>query len=975
MTDVIGNRGLSLCLVCAFIWSGEAYAADPESFRTPEYREGSWEALEPGAAPLPTGWAYDMVNLADAFAAGATGAGVKVGVFDAVFGVHHPELLGAVDHATFIKGGVPVSLLDEPHNYDADHYPAHGTMVAGVIGARRNGSGMHGVAPDSRLYLFDTNSDTAVDMDFDLTVPAAESVAATGVSIINNSWGIPYLIDYRHYDRFDPADWGGPDFPEDWFDAATREEVGAAPGQMEYGLSRSIQTTRILAESGALMVVATGNSSLENPSVPAVLPHWESHLEGQWIAVAAVNRDGEATEYTNKCGMAADWCIAAPAGERDVYPHDYVWAPVGGGEPGDYGYEKFVGTSAAAPIVSGVAALTLSTFPWMTTHQLQQTVLTTAQDRGDRETYGWGIVDAAAAIRGPRLFQFDWDVDLLGQASTFSNDITGTGGLAVVNGLLELAGENTFDGDVRVAGEGQVHLTGSVEARVEVARAGALSGDGLMHSGRVDGTLLGQGLQVEGDLTLGASATFAKLLPPGSNPALQGGQGGTLSLDGSLLANTPAMLEAGLAEDRIADFPGGVEGDFSIVQSGMVWYSAASVISPETVDVRLDRANLDRTARRLGLSANQASVLHGLGGALPDPGETSSTPAMKLARAFYGMDDENVPRSLSLFDNAASADAVAMVARSHARLHMLTRSRGRINEAEAAPPPLGYRDDNGHSLKAFSRVDHRKMAQATAWGRLFGGKGKTGDTDQEWSGGVIGLERSAGTDSRVGVAASLTRSRGRSSAAGGDARSVGGGAYGSWSPVPEWRHSGAITLTHDWYDLERDLASIGASRATGKATGWSVAASTEIAYSVGGPLALEPFAGIRLTHVHRSGYVEENLDDLGLDVSSTGFNSVRSIAGLRGVIELAPGHVAQPTLNVSAQWEHEMADRSVVSTQSFAGQPFRTTSTKLGRDHLVLDAAFDVNISERLQGSIGYNGFFAKDVSAHQARATLVAHF
>jgi len=70
----------------------------------------------------------------------ATGKGVKVAVFDSGIDEHHEDLEGAV------KGSV--NFTPDP---DADAY-GHGTHCAGIIGARRNGKGINGVAPDCDLY-------------------------------------------------------------------------------------------------------------------------------------------------------------------------------------------------------------------------------------------------------------------------------------------------------------------------------------------------------------------------------------------------------------------------------------------------------------------------------------------------------------------------------------------------------------------------------------------------------------------------------------------------------------------------------------------------------------------------------------------------------------------------------------------------------------------------------------------------------
>ncbi len=100
--------------------------SDPASFETAEYRRSG--ALEP-------------VNASTLFAAGASGAGVTVGIIDTGIDTGHSELVGAIHPAsTDIKRGDPLA--------DGS---GHGTAVAGLIGARRNGSATHGIAYNARL--------------------------------------------------------------------------------------------------------------------------------------------------------------------------------------------------------------------------------------------------------------------------------------------------------------------------------------------------------------------------------------------------------------------------------------------------------------------------------------------------------------------------------------------------------------------------------------------------------------------------------------------------------------------------------------------------------------------------------------------------------------------------------------------------------------------------------------------------------
>ena len=73
----------------------------------------------------------------------STGRGVAVAVIDTGADTEHPDLRGrGIQTANFVEGGEQSFPLDR-----------HGTAIAGVIGARADGVGLEGVAPDTRLSV------------------------------------------------------------------------------------------------------------------------------------------------------------------------------------------------------------------------------------------------------------------------------------------------------------------------------------------------------------------------------------------------------------------------------------------------------------------------------------------------------------------------------------------------------------------------------------------------------------------------------------------------------------------------------------------------------------------------------------------------------------------------------------------------------------------------------------------------------
>ena len=88
----------------------------------------------------------------------------------------------------------------------------------------------------------------------------------------------------------------------------------------------------------------------------ALLPE----LQGHNVVVVALAEDGSIADYSNRCGIAADWCIAAPgSGIIGAY-----FGPQGTGVARGVG-----GTSYASPLVTGGLALMKQLFRNQLSHQ------------------------------------------------------------------------------------------------------------------------------------------------------------------------------------------------------------------------------------------------------------------------------------------------------------------------------------------------------------------------------------------------------------------------------------------------------------------------------------------------------------------------------------------------------------------------------------------------------------------------------
>ena len=141
-----------------------------------------------------------------------------------------------------------------------------------------------------------------------------------------------------------------------------------------------------------------GRFDARSVSIAAGLPVRIPELRGHVIAVVAIGRDGRIAEFSNRCGIAANWCMAAPGeGVRAAYfgpaPDD--------GSPAYRSASIVGGTSVAAPMVTGGLAVMKHLFrDQLSNTELVDRLFRTA-DRtgiyGDSATYGRGLLNLGAA--------------------------------------------------------------------------------------------------------------------------------------------------------------------------------------------------------------------------------------------------------------------------------------------------------------------------------------------------------------------------------------------------------------------------------------------------------------------------------------------------------------------------------------------------------------------------------------------------
>lgn len=663
--------------------------------------------------PLPCVYRYNgpkdnilvPTNADLAHTAGFTGAGVKVGILDDRQKTPYAPLDGQVVWSKDYTGAPADQRDPSPLN-------GHGTSIAAVlagkaVGTLYDGSAYKGgVAPDARLYwgaVCWNNRCSTQSIEY-----AVNDMAAQGVRLFNASIG--------GYD--------GNEADNDYSAGVWARTVGRA----------------VLAANG-LIAFSTGNDSAPDAGGSALAPYADARLRDHWLAVTAVTVDAQGNPsgkagYANVCGKAKDWCLAAPGLAYAPGVPDSAFSSSGGGD----------GTSVSTAIVTGVAALVWQAFPWMSASNVQQTVLTTATDLGDPgvdAVYGWGMVNAAKAVKGPGQFLAAFDADVGSGSYTFANAIGGSGSLTKRGaGTLTLSADNTYTGLTSVAG-GTLNLTGALAGSVQVASGATFQTSG----GRIGGGYTAQ-----------AGATTA--VQVGAPLSITG----AASLNGGLKLLAPAQTYSVKPTETVLTAGGGVSGTFSSLTYGSgLFYTATLAYKPNAVEATMTRTSAGLTAQAQGLSplvvagGRQADAL------------IAYTDAKAAAGATWESDASL--RAAARLMSAPSLDAAAV------SLESLTGRTQAVGQSLAVREAL----DDGRLLadRAVLPVDGTgAWVQASGqWGRLDGRGGVGADATR--SGLVIGADGEVRDGLTVGVALSAGKDKAALDAGAGriDGHRVGLAAY------------------------------------------------------------------------------------------------------------------------------------------------------------------------------------------------------
>ena len=352
-----------------------------------------------GLASIDADEAYGKVRLLKGENT-SPGSGVTIGFVDTGIDTDHPAFAGKTVTEQFLLDAVDETAVTLQTGITF----SHGTSVASIAaGARLSGNSAahHGVAWGADIAMFaiplksPSNVYTPVTLeklasdDADFASVLTEALAwrdgERRVDILNLSIGYPGLIN-RYSEQNLRDNLGQTIAAIAQADASDKTIFVWSAGNTHGDSCDSSETDH--CENGRLNAVSVN-------VLPGLAVRIEE-LRGHSIAAAAIKEGGEIAGFSNRCGIAADFCIAAPG--QSVRNAHFRSAP---GNSVNRGFSSGSGTSYAAPMVAGGLALMKQLFrDQLSNAELVNRLFDTADSTGiyaDRDTYGHGKMDLSAA--------------------------------------------------------------------------------------------------------------------------------------------------------------------------------------------------------------------------------------------------------------------------------------------------------------------------------------------------------------------------------------------------------------------------------------------------------------------------------------------------------------------------------------------------------------------------------------------------
>ena len=348
------------------------YDTDKTTYETSEYNESNQGYK-----------VYEKINVSSAYSRGWTGKGSIVAVADTGYDVDHSDLTGQV-----------VATKDYTGTGIQDNH-GHGSHVLGSIVAKKDSTGMHGVAFDAKAVVVKVGDGRSINLD-----SAAEGLswaADQGAIVGNLSSNSNYDSGFRNSITKITDDTYKTTSPYYDYENGT------------YYNNMTPDAWKAATDKGLVLVNSAGNQGLD----VSAMPGWFATetdadgnlvLGGKVLIVGSYNFNTDNIDgFSNKAGHLCRVIIDDTCRDQYKTSDFYVLAPgwtYSTDKDGSYG--NMTGTSMAAPIVTGQIAILHQMWPHMKGENLVKLVTTTA-DKSitgyDVNIHGQGVVDFDEATK------------------------------------------------------------------------------------------------------------------------------------------------------------------------------------------------------------------------------------------------------------------------------------------------------------------------------------------------------------------------------------------------------------------------------------------------------------------------------------------------------------------------------------------------------------------------------------------------
>ncbi|EPV5183590.1 S8 family serine peptidase [Campylobacter coli] len=314
---------------------------------------------------------FELINVSKAHDQGITGQGIIVGVIDSPINQNHPDFKDKILGQSL--GKINNKAYTPDFNSDV-----HGSHVAGIIGAKRNNASPYGVAYDAKIYGLQA---TGANVGRVALVPANayEYFKDKDVKIINNSWGSAVfpVVGMKQLG---------------WYSSTLKEQKPDYIINTASSKNITKELIQLSKEKQVLMVFASHNQGISSPDLEAVLPYYDESLKA-WLSVGSLdsskiykNSEGKLvveaqglSDFGNAFVGAENFSLVAPGSNINSINASYgVKDGIFFSSTNKRLYRTLSGTSMAAPMVSGVAALVSQNFPFLNGKQIADVLLSTA---------------------------------------------------------------------------------------------------------------------------------------------------------------------------------------------------------------------------------------------------------------------------------------------------------------------------------------------------------------------------------------------------------------------------------------------------------------------------------------------------------------------------------------------------------------------------------------------------------------------